>query len=64
MTIVWSFQDLRQIGSNPVVPAKSHFDQVHVASTASEPNLAKTPFSGTSFLGSHEALLATVGGNG
>src|SRR5258707_4297446 len=25
-------------------PAKSSFDQVHVASTASEPNLAKTPF--------------------
>jgi hypothetical protein len=28
----------------PVVPAKSPFDQVHVASTASEPNLAKTIF--------------------
>jgi len=28
-----------------VVPAKSGFDQVHLAaSTASEPNLAKTPF--------------------
>ena len=25
---------------------KSAFDQVYVASTASEPNLAKTPFSG------------------
>jgi hypothetical protein len=28
------------------VPLKSGFDQVHVASTASEPNLAKTPFHG------------------
>ena len=33
-----------QTGSNPLAPAKSHFDQVHVASRASEPNLAKTPF--------------------
>jgi hypothetical protein len=28
------------------IPGKSAFDQVHVASTASEPNLAETPFSG------------------
>jgi hypothetical protein len=30
--------------SNRKAPEKSGFDQVHVASTASEPNLAKTPF--------------------
>jgi hypothetical protein len=30
-----------------VVPAKSHFDQVHVASTASKPNLAKSPYFGS-----------------
>jgi hypothetical protein len=35
-----------QPGSYAVVPVKSDFDQVHVASTASEPNLAKTPFLG------------------
>jgi hypothetical protein len=29
------------------LPEKSHFDQVHVASTASEPNLAKPRFSCT-----------------
>jgi hypothetical protein len=28
---------------------KSAFDQVHLMSTASEPNLAKTPFAGSSF---------------
>jgi hypothetical protein len=28
------------------LPVKSGFDQVHVASTANEPNLAETPFQG------------------
>ena len=35
-----------QFESYPVMPAKSGFDQVHVVSTASEPNLAKFPFCG------------------
>jgi hypothetical protein len=36
-----------QPGSSPVVPAKTHFEQVHRVSFDHESNLVKTPFAGT-----------------
>ena len=45
-----------QLGATEA-PEKSGFDQVHVASTASEPNLAKTPFAGTTLVLWSERIL-------